>query len=250
MREQTLSPDRCADLIRSAERAVALCGAGVSTAAGIPDFRGVDGLYARAGRNAERMFHIDQFLRDPGPFFDFSREMARLVKDIRPTFTHRFLAELEGRGLLQAVITQNVDALHHLAGSKNVVAVHGSYATGRCLACGRAYGYEDLLARLAAEDVPRCDCPDRGVIKPDVVLFGEPVKDLPRAVQLARACDLMLVLGSSLRVAPAAMLPEMTSGTVVVVALGPIGLPPGPGRYFVHEDLDAYFRAVAACLSP
>ena len=248
MQAQGLTPEQCAHMIRRAQRTMALCGAGISTAAGIPDFRGPDGLYTSGHYDPYRAFSIEFFRQDPKPFFDFAREAADMIGEVGPTFTHRFLAALESQCMLVAAVTQNIDALHQQAGSRNVVALHGSFATSRCLACGREFGYEAFLERLKREDIPRCDCEAAGVIKPDVVLFGEPVRDLKQAIILAQTCDLMLVLGSSLTVHPAAGLPEMASGNVVVVNAQPVDLEAGPTRHFVLSDLDVYFRQVAACL--
>ncbi len=242
MRMDSLTPARCAQMLRSASAAVALTGAGISTAAGIPDFRGPEGIYATRRYDPERVFDIEHFRRDPREFYRFTHDLMRLVDELRPSYTHRALATLEAEGMLRAVITQNIDPLHRLAGSRTVVAVHGDYAASRCLDCEETYDYDGWLARLRVAEVPRCDC--GGVLKPAVVFFGEAVRQMPRAEEYARACDLMLVLGSSLAVYPVALLPQIVSATVVVVNRGEVALPPAPGRYFVEADLDDYFRAV------
>lgn len=244
-----LSPEDCARLIRQSKRTVALTGAGISTAAGIPDFRGPDGLYNTGRYDADRVFDINYFHREPREFFRFTRDLIEVMGRIEPTFTHRFLAELEKKGLVEAVITQNIDPLHHLAGSGNVLSVHGDYASSHCLACRKEYTFGQLVDLLDEMEVPTCSCSGRGVIKPDVVFFGEAVRDLAPAQKLAASCELMLVLGSSLQVQPAAMLPELVRGTVVVVNQGPVGLSAGLNRYFIRQDLDDYFRAVAECLT-
>ena len=186
MDRQGISPAAVAELIVAARHPVALTGAGVSTAAGIPDFRGPGGLYSDERYAGGRVFDIDYFRADPRPFFQFTRDLLATLKDIRPTFTHRLLAWMEQAGLLNAVITQNIDPLHRLAGSSAIVAVHGDYSTCRCLACGKGYTYEQFLERMAAEEVPHCACRERGVLKPDVVFFGEQVASLPVAAGLAR----------------------------------------------------------------
>jgi NAD-dependent deacetylase len=196
------------------------------------------------------VFDIDHFRRDPTEFYRFTRDLAAVAGDLEPTFTHRFLARLEQDGRLAGVVTQNIDPLHQLAGSRTVVSVHGSYATAHCMACGREFRYEQLLAMLdASPQVPRCGCEQRGVIKPDVVFFGEIVHAMDDAAELVGGCDLLLVLGSSLVVYPAAMLPELASGEVVVVNRGEVSLADGPGRWFVEADLDGYFRDVAKALA-
>jgi NAD-dependent deacetylase len=237
---------RCAEKIRSAQRVVALTGAGISTAAGVPDFRGPQGLYASGRYDTERTFMIEGFLADPSYFYRFTRDVLHLIRDVQPTFSHRFLAELEQSGRLAAVVTQNIDPLHERAGSSCVIGVHGGYWTSHCLSCRQGFDFGELEAMLSTVDVPRCGC--GGVIKPDVVLFGEPVKDLERALAAVAGSDLLLVLGSSLTVYPAAVLPECAGGEVVVVNRGPVGLAPTANRFFVDADLDEFLGDVAAVL--
>jgi NAD-dependent deacetylase len=239
----SIDPVWCASKISSAETVVALTGAGISTAAGVPDFRGPEGLYATGRYDFETTFEIGGFLREPSAFYRFTRDVLDLVRGIRPTFTHGFLAELERRGCLKTVVTQNVDPLHQQAGSRNVIPVHGGYWTSHCLSCGSELGFEALERILQDVDVPRCGC--GGLIKPDVVLFGEPVIGIVEAAAAVAGSDLLLVLGSSLAVHPAAMLPECAGGDVIVVNRGPVGLAPAPSRYFAHADLDTFFREVA-----
>lgn len=234
----------CAGFLRDAEKVVALTGAGVSTAAGIPDFRGPRGLYVTRRYDPEKTFDIDAFRRDPAPFFEFTRDLLGLIESIRPTFTHEFLARLEEEGRLTGVVTQNIDPLHEMAGTKNLIAVHGNYWTSHCTRCGRAYPYDAMVKKIESEPVPRCAC--GAVIKPDVVFFGEAVRDLDRGQALVAASDVLLVLGTSLAVYPAAFLPESAPGRVVAVNKGPVALRPGPERYLAQEDLDGFFRAVAA----
>jgi len=240
----TVEPKTCAEMIRSASRVVALTGAGISTSAGVPDFRGPEGLYITGKYDPAATFEIAGFLRDPAPFFAFTRDVMDLVGDLSPTPTHRILAELEAAGNLHTVVTQNVDPLHQRAGSKNVIGVHGGYWKSHCLTCRKAYSLDDLLRMLDREEVPHCDC--GGVVKPDVVLFGEPVHAMDEAVAAVSEADLLLVLGSSLSVYPAAWLPESANCPVIVVNLGPVDLPPAPNRYFADAELDPFFEAVAA----
>lgn len=235
-----------AQRIRDARRVVALSGAGLSTAAGIPDFRGPNGLYVTRRYDPETVFEIAAFRRRPEPFFDFSRDFLNVVDSLEPTFTHRFLARLEQDGRLHAVVTQNIDGLHQRAGSRRVLSVHGDYWSSHCLGCGRQSDLAELGRLLGQAAVPRCDC--GSVIKPDVVFFGEPVRELDAALAEVAASDLLLVLGSSLTVYPVAWLPEQAGGEVVVVNRGRIGLAPGPGRMFLDLELDPFFRQVAAAL--
>jgi len=250
---QFLPPAACAELIRKARSVVALTGAGISTAAGVPDFRGPKGLYVTRRYDPEKVFEIDWFYRQPRYFYEFSRDFVATVKDIQPTFTHRFLAKLESSGLLTGVITQNIDILHQLAGSRIVLELHGSYRSATCNDCGKLYQeltyawWAQAMRNGPAPPVAVCSACG-GVIKPDIVFFGEPVNDYKQAEELVSECDLLLVLGSSLQVTPASFLPYRTSATTVVVNRGPVMLAPTARRFFVDDDLDAYFREVAKSL--
>jgi NAD-dependent deacetylase len=202
---------RLAELIRGAESVVALTGAGISVPSGIPDFRSPGtGLWANVDPMA--VAHISVWRRDPAHFWGFYGQRFALLDGKRPNGAHRALVELERRGLLDGVITQNIDGLHGAAGTRELVEIHGSVATASCLACGRRYPLADTRARLEAdaEGIPRCDC--GRPLKPDVVLFGELLDEaaMERASALASGADLMLCVGSSLEVYPAASLPELT----------------------------------------
>jgi NAD-dependent deacetylase len=238
-----LTPAECADLIKRSERIVALTGAGISTAAGIADFRGPEGLYVTRQYDPDTVFDISAFRRHPEPFFEFTRDFLGVIDSLEPTVTHRFLAQLEGNGSLTAVVTQNIDSLHQRAGSERVISMHGDYWTSHCVDCGREYDLDTMGTMVREMPVPLCAC--EGVIKPDVVFFGEAVRGLEEAARVVGASDLLLVLGSSLVVYPAAFLPEQAGGVVVVVNRGVVGLSPGPGRHFVDADLDEYFAEVA-----
>ena len=244
--QQSLDARACADLIRRSERVVALTGAGISTTAGIPDFRGPKGLYVTRQYDPDTIFNISAFHRDPEPFYDFTRDFLGVIHTLEPTATHQFLAQLEADGCLTAVVTQNIDSLHQKAGSQRVISVHGDYWTSHCLGCGREFDLEQMETMVREAEVPRCACD--GVIKPDVVFYGEAVRHLDEAADVVAASDLLLVLGSTLLVYPAAFLPERAGGDVVVVNSGDVGLSPGPGRYFADADLDEYFTEVAECL--
>jgi NAD-dependent deacetylase len=202
---------RLAELIRAARSVVALTGAGISVPSGIPDFRSPGtGLWANV--DPMEVAHISVWRRDPARFWGFYGGRFAILDGKRPNGAHRALAELERRGRLEAVITQNIDGLHRAAGTRELVEVHGSVATASCQACGQRYPLSETRARLAAdpEDVPRCDC---GLpLKPDVVLFGELLDEaaMARASDFASRADLMLCIGSSLEVHPAAGLPELT----------------------------------------
>jgi len=177
------------------------------------------------------------------PCYSAARDFLGVLDNIEPTSTHRFLTQLEADGRLTAVVTQNIDSLHQKAGSQRVISVHGDYWTSHCLDCGREFALDQMETMVRETKIPRCSCD--GVIKPDVVFFGEAVRDLEVAGSVVGASDLLLVLGSSLVVYPAAFLPEQAGGAVVVVNRGEVGLAPGPGRHFVDADLDHYFGEVA-----
>lgn len=243
---ERIGPEECARRVRESRRTVALTGAGISTAAGVPDFRGPKGIYASGRYDLEATFELGRFLEDPRPFFRFAREVLGTCATVEPTASHRFLARLEAEGRLEAVITQNVDALHQRAGSRRVVAVHGDFGSGRCLQCGAGFGLDEMTALILEQETPRCPC--GGVVKPDVVLFGEEVRGLEEAAALVAESELLLVLGSSLSVYPVAFLPALAGGAVVAVNRGPVELAPGPLRYLAEADLDEFFAEVESCL--
>lgn len=249
-----LEPARCADMIRCSRCVVTLSGAGISTAAGIPDFRGPQGLYVTRQYDPEKVFDIDWFQREPRYFYEFTRDFVSAVKNVRPTFTHRFLAALEKAGGMAGLITQNIDMLHQLAGSRKVIDLHGSYRSAQCLFCGKSYKalsytwWEQAMSRSAVSPVAYCSACN-SVLKPDIVFFGEPVHAFEAAERLVAQCDLLLVLGSSLKVTPASLLPYHTRATTVIVNQGTVMLPPAPHRFFVDGNLDAYFEKVAKHLA-
>ncbi|MDR1521155.1 MAG: RNA polymerase subunit sigma [Planctomycetota bacterium] len=239
-----IAPMECAAKIRNAKKMAVLTGAGLSTSAGVPDFRGPRGLYVTRAYDPETVFAIDHFDRDPGPFYAFSRDFLAMLEKISPTPTHRFLARLEADGRDIGIVTQNIDGLHQLAGSRRVYPIHGDYRTAHCRRCGKDCDGDELAARLkASAEVPVCSACG-GTIKPDVVFFGENVRNLPEALSLAAASDLMLVLGSSLAVYPAASLPSSAGGEVIVVNRGPVALGPGRGIYLADAGLDEFFAEV------
>ena len=216
---------RLAELIRHADSVVALTGAGISVPSGIPDFRSPgSGLWETV--DPMEVAHIDAFQRDPERFWSFYSQRFQTLGDKRPNPAHAALARLEQAGLLDAVITQNIDRLHRQAGSVEVIEVHGSIDSCSCLDCGARYPLDDVRRReeLDSAGVPRCEC--GRALKPDVVLFGEylPVAAMARAEQLAASADLMLCIGSSLEVYPVAALPELTlqtGGQLAIITQGP-----------------------------
>src|ERR1700733_4811246 len=139
---------QCAKLLLKSKKTVVLTGAGISTSAGIPDFRGPQGLYTSRLYDPEKVFDIDYFLKDPKPFFEFAYDFTVLEANIAPTITHHALAKLEKAGKIKVVITQNIDGLHQKAGSQKVLDMHGSFMTSRCLKCRKAYGYSELRSMV------------------------------------------------------------------------------------------------------
>jgi len=211
-----------AALIRERQPCVVLTGAGVSTESGIPDFRSPDGIWAEV--DPFEVASIQAFRRDPVRVWGFYRKRIHVVRDAEPNAAHRALAELEARGFVDAIVTQNVDALHSRAGSPDVVEVHGSIRSAQCLGCLWSQSAESALAQLDLDDVPSCRrCGE--VLKPGVVLFGEmlPAAQMERATQLARSARLLLVVGSSLEVWPAAGLP-LEAQSFAIVNRGPTAL--------------------------
>jgi NAD-dependent deacetylase len=215
---------RVAELIRRAGSVVALTGAGISVPSGIPDFRSAGtGLWANV--NPLEVAHIDVFRRDPERFWRFYGDRFQTLEHKRPNGAHAALATLERAGLLDAVITQNIDRLHPKAGTRELVEVHGSIDHSSCLGCGARYPLAEVRDRqgLDGARIPRCDC--GRPLKPDVVLFGEylPVDALARAEELAAGAELLLCIGSSLEVHPVARLPEITlssGGRLVIITRG------------------------------
>ena len=237
---------QCALFIEKARGIVALTGAGISTNAGIPDFRGPQGLYVTRRYDPDTVFDIGYFMENPKPFYDFARDFVGMEEKIKPTKTHYFLAELEKSGRLKNVVTQNIDALHHKAGSKNVLELHGSFWKSFCLDCQSEFSYETMKEKIFEEDVPHCIC--GGVIKPDVVFFGENVKYLDDAFAAAESADLFFVIGTSCVVHPAAMVPNYCHGKIVIVNKDKVKLA-GNVVLEIREDIDSFFERVSQVLN-
>ncbi len=193
-------------MIAESDHIVVITGAGISTGAGIQDFRSPGGLYSTAVQRyglpfPEAIFDLGYFLKNPEPFFRLSAEM--LLKDIQPTACHRLLAQLEDTGKKVQIVTQNIDMLHEKAGSSEVVECHGSYRSGCCMDCRRKYSYARFSEPLLEGKIPRCSC--GGVIKPDVVFFGESLpEEFLSLYENPPRPDLVIVMGTSLTVHPVA----------------------------------------------
>ena len=236
-----------ADLLREAEHAVALTGAGISTPSGIPDFRSSGtGLW----KQMRPMFvaSIWAFRLRPRAFYDWMRPLARTIMEAEPNAAHRALAGLEQAGRLKAVVTQNIDGLHQAAGSQQVLELHGHARTATCLDCGRTVDSGSLIKEFLAGKVPHCAACG-GLLKPDVVLFGEmlPANVFFAAQMECEQCDLLLVAGSSLEVAPASELPlvALEAGADLVI----VNLEPTPldcqASVVIRQDVATALPAIA-----
>jgi NAD-dependent deacetylase len=242
--------ERLAELIRQSRSTVALTGAGVSVPSGIPDFRTPEtGLWANV--DPMEVAHIDVFERDPARFWSYYRPRFESLGDKRPNDAHEALAELERCGLIEGVITQNIDRLHGVAGSGDVVEVHGSIETSSCRRCDASYGLEQMDPLFDADGVALCAACG-GPVKPDVVLFGEmlPEAAMRRAQELAEAAELLICVGSSLAVYPVASLPAVTlerGGRLAIVTKGPTPYD-GDATIKLEGEVDVELAALAAAL--
>ena len=204
------------DWISESSRTVFFGGAGVSTESGIPDFRSENGIFKaleKYGRSPETLLSHTYFSLRPDVFFEYYRENL-LVTDVQPNPAHLLLAQLEQKGKLSAVITQNIDGLHQKAGSKNVLELHGSIYRNYCMKCGKKYGIEMIQE---SEVIPRCSC--GGIIRPDVVLYEENLPEgvFEQAIEEVRNAALLIIGGTSLAVYPAAGLLRYFHGSHLVL---------------------------------
>jgi NAD-dependent protein deacetylase/lipoamidase len=224
-----MSAQRLAELIVERQPCVVLTGAGISTESGIPDFRSASGIWAQY--DPMEYATIDAFRRSPEKVWDFYSKRLGVLTEAKPNPAHQALAELERRGLVEAVVTQNVDRLHERAGSANVIEVHGSLRTSSCLECGHRESFDRVVELLPVPHCQRCG----SVLKPDVVMFGEllPEDAIDRAFELARGAGLFLVIGSSLEVYPVAGLPEEALAAGAALAI----VNKGPTPYDARADL-------------
>jgi NAD-dependent deacetylase len=192
---------RAAEMLRNSRRTVALTGAGISAESGIPTFRNDDGLWKKYDPAIYASYEV--FLRDPAKYWQMRADFVKKFDTLLPNLAHEALAELERVGKLQRIITQNIDGLHTKAGNREVIEIHGSLLESSCMDCNRQFINQEIPAAIP----PRCPC--GGVIKPSTVLFGEPMPEeaMAQALLESRRCDLMLVIGTSATVQPAAFLP-------------------------------------------
>lgn len=228
-------------IIDNSRYAVFFGGAGVSTASNIPDFRGANGIYNTEnewGLSPERIISHSFFVRRTKDFYDYYKKYM-VYPDARPNEVHKALAKLEREGKIKAVLTQNIDGLHQKAGSKNVLELHGSVFRNYCTRCGRFF---DLDYVLSSEGVPVCDC--GGVIKPDVVLYEEPLdgETWDKAFEEIEKADTLIVGGSSLTVYPAAGLVDSFSGKNLCIINATQTPYDRRATYLSHENLLTEFK--------
>ena len=251
--ETTLIGIRCAaDIIRSSKRGVVLTGAGISTPSGIPDFRSPGtGLWEKY--DPFEVASLLNFRYDPKQFYQFMRCLALKVYQAQPNAAHIGVARLEQIGHIHTVITQNIDGLHQRGGSQNVVEVHGTMETMTCVSCYRKVGSQNhVAAYLERGEVPYCaHC--EGVLKPDLVLFGEqlPAKTWLKALEASKACDLMIVAGSSLEVLPVAGLPmrALENGAHLILVNHTKTYLDVRADVVFHEDVDVIIPRIVAEVS-
>lgn len=231
--------DETVDLLQESEKTVAFTGAGISAESGVPTFRGEGGLWKEYSptfyANPIGLFLV--FLISPKKVANFGQDVFETIFNAKPNLAHSSLAELEGKGFLSCTITQNIDNLHQEAGAENVIELHGNIYRVKCIGCGKKYWLEkdeiapifDKLktrsrfrfAKRAIESAERCEC--GRICRPDVVLFGEslPKDSLEKAIQEIRSCDLLLMVGTSGVVYPAASLPPLAGDGTKIVEVNP-----------------------------
>ena len=230
--------DKLTDAIKNAKRITFFSGAGMSTDSGIPDFRSETGLY-KNNKHAEEIISHSFFMENPKEFYEFYKEKM-VFKDAKPNYGHKFIADLQDLKDV-TVVTQNIDGLHQLAGSKKVYELHGSIHRNFCMKCHKFYTLEDILNK---GDIPHCDC--GGLIKPDVVLYEESLdsKIINNSVDAIANCELMIILGTSLNVYPAAGLIKYFKGNTLAI----INKSPTTSDSFcdiiIHDSISETFKKI------
>lgn len=198
-------------IIDESEDIVFFTGAGISVPSGIPDFRSADGLYTNDLR-AESIISHSYFMSHPKEFYKFYKDKM-VYEDAEPNIAHKWIAKMEESGKSKGVITQNIDGLHLMAGSKNVVEIHGSIYRNHCMKCHKSYTLKDILK----DEIPLCEC--GGMIKPDVVLYEEALEyqDIIKAISMIEKADTLIIIGTSLSVYPAAGFIDYFNGRHLIV---------------------------------
>jgi len=242
--------EQLAEVLRSARAGVAFTGAGISTESGIPDFRSPGGVWSK---HTPVMY--DDFLRSRSErvrYWNIRRQIYRDTMTAEPNDGHRAITELERRGMIVAVVTQNIDGLHQDAGSRRVLEVHGTNRSVMCVRCGKEWPPQEILARVeAGDEAPECDACG-GPLKSKTISFGQqmPAEVMLDAAQLCRSADVCLAIGSSLVVEPAASLPRIAKdygAALVILNNTPTPLDP-VADLVLHEPIGATLRAALRCL--
>ncbi|MGY5863045.1 MAG: NAD-dependent deacylase [Candidatus Thorarchaeota archaeon] len=210
---------RAIELVASSSRIIALTGAGISVDSGIPDFRSEGGLWERY--DPHEYATIESFNQNPSKFWTMGRELAETILQAKPNSAHMGLYKLESEKKLIGIITQNIDNLHQAAGNKRIVELHGNYLRAHCTECSKEFVGDAVHQSVVNGEIPpKCDvC--KGVLKSEAILFGEPLPEtaMEEAVELCRQTDLMLVIGSSLTIYPAAFLPQLAKNAGAKIVL-------------------------------
>lgn len=232
------------DLIMKSNYIVALTGAGISTSTGIQDFRGPNGLYKRKDIPADKIFDLNYFREDPSLFYKYIGTMMNTFKKAKPTKGHLFLKKLQDLGKLKTVVTQNIDGLHTRAGNTNVIELHGNFNRFICVNCNNEVSiedkpYQDILTRIKEKKVPKCKKCKKGALKPNVVFFGEYVRDLEKALTEVQKADVLITMGTSLSVYPASTLPGYLHDGSRLVIINQEETPYDiKAKVVLHEDID------------
>jgi NAD-dependent deacetylase len=194
------------DIINKSEKICVITGAGISTASGIPDFRGKKGIYTD---NSENIFDLKRFLDNPDKFYSLGKKFFSVLFNAKPNSSHYLLVKLEKLGKIDMIITQNIDDLHKKAGSQKIIEIHGNFTEFKCLKCDYKTDIDKILDKISKGEIPYCEKCDNP-LKPNVVFFGEKTDSIKtnKAIKSASESDLCLVLGSSLTVQPVAKIPE------------------------------------------
>lgn len=207
--------DRIANMMVDSRGTIVLTGAGISTESGIPDFRSPNtGLWNRM--DPMEALSTDVLYGDPVKFYHTGFKILTSMKGAKPNEAHRILAKMEQQGLIEGIVTQNIDNLHYQAGSKNIMEVHGNIRTGHCIECGKSYAFDEIESKVASGEIPpKCTC--GGMIRPDVVMFGDSLPEcFNDAWEQSARSELMLVVGSSLQVSPVNYLPKLAKKLVII----------------------------------
>lgn len=235
--------DEIYDIILSSNNIVFFGGAGVSTESGIPDFRSATGLYNRkndTGYSPEYMLSHEFLIESPEEFSNYYKENL-IYDDAKPNITHNVLVRLEKMGKLKAIVTQNIDSLHQMAGSKNVLEIHGNLRDYYCMNCGKKYDAEEITSTKGAN---YCDC--GGYIRPDVTLYGEGLNQdiVNQAISAIAKADVLIIGGTSLVVYPAASFINFYRGNKCILINKEQGGNDGIADYLIHDELGNFFRGL------